>query len=63
MNIEEEKRFTKTVAVNSNSIKVLAKLEQIDMLENGKKKKECISGIYIDKALVLLAEKEGLIID
>jgi len=58
----EQNRYSKYITINTASYKALNKLEQNDIL-NGKKKRECQAGTYIDRALELLVEKEGLIIE
>lgn len=58
----EEKRHVKTISVNATSVKILNRLIEIDMLENGKSKKDSQAGIHIDEALQLLAEKRGVVL-
>lgn len=53
-------RYSKYISLNAASIKALNKLTENDLLINGKKKSECQVGFYIDEALKLLAEKEGI---
>lgn len=55
--------FKKYVALNRESMLILNKLQTRDIVEGGKKSRECKEGFYIDKALLLLAEKEGIAIE
>jgi hypothetical protein len=60
---QAEKRQSKNIELSPASIRILNRLSEKDMLEKGLPARDCKNGRYVDEALLLLATKEGIIVD